>query len=189
MHLVTSSIFLSSLSAYLTPSSQSIFLTSYFRVSLAWWVARGRPGFDIPEYFSAKTSCPVMPGPYPIPSEVTLPNTSFSMGNFFGLSKASNGSSLSPSEYTPEMLTPNPWLPIIQSTLLHPDDHLCKMQRALAHFANLYGGRTPGLPDFAETELPGAERLDGTLFIRIAGLTAQKLGRVREGEKYVFWGR
>ena len=188
MHLVTSSTFLPSLAAYLTPSSQSIFLTAFFRVSLAWWVARGRPGFDIPGFFSAKTSHPTLPGPYPTPSESTLPNTSFNQASLFGGQAAQifGGSSF---EYTPETLTPNPWLPIIQSTLVHPDDHLCKIQRALAHFAQTYGRRTAGQRDFAGTELPGAERLDGTLFIRVAGLTAEKLGRVREGEKYVFWSR
>ncbi|KAF8982897.1 hypothetical protein BDQ17DRAFT_1437669 [Cyathus striatus] len=31
-------------------------------------------------------------------------------------------------------ITPNAWLPILQSTLTHPDDHLLKIQRALSGF-------------------------------------------------------
>ncbi|KAK0488034.1 hypothetical protein EDD18DRAFT_1321626 [Armillaria luteobubalina] len=69
---------------------------------------------------------------------------------------------------------PNPWFAIIQQALFHQDDHLCKMQRALAYFAALYGTRT---------ELPGAEKLDGTLFLRAAKLTAKHFELCR-GKEY-----
>lgn len=58
-----------------------------------------------------------------------------------------------------------------------PDDHAPKLQRALAHYGVLYGTRTSGQPDFANTELPFANQLDGTLFIRTAGLTDVRLAR------------
>ncbi len=79
--------------------------------------------------------------------------------------------------------TPNPWFAIIQQALFHPDDHLCKTQRALAYFASLYGTRPGGLPDFSQTELPGAEKLDGTLFLRAAQLTAKHF-ELSRGKKY-----
>ena len=65
---------------------------------------------------------------------------------------------------------------------MHPDEHLCKVQRALMHYGEVYGGKTPG--DFAGLkELGGAEKLDGTLFVRAAGLTAGRLGWMREGQE------
>ncbi|OBZ73211.1 hypothetical protein A0H81_07052 [Grifola frondosa] len=56
----------------------------------------------------------------------------------------------------------NPWLPSIQTTLQHPDDHLCKLQRALVHFATVYSTRKPGdIAKVAKAGLEGAEVLDG----------------------------
>ena len=40
---------------------------------------------------------------------------------------------------------------------------------------------------FKGTELEGAEVLDGSLFARIAGLTASRLGWMREGEEQRQW--
>ena len=84
-------------------------------------------------------------------------------------------------------LTPNPWLPLIQTTLAHPDEHLVKAQRAVAHYSVIYGDRKAGT--FTGTELPGAELLDGTLFVRVAGLTSRRLGWLREGDKRGEWDR
>jgi Questin oxidase-like len=165
MHLVTSSLFLSSLSAHLKPTSQELLLRGYLTVCLTWYVGNGRPGFDIPGFFAADTAYPTPPGPFPTPDKKALPE-----------------------QNSPKAVTPNPWLPIIQTTIVHPDDHLPKLQRALAHYGSLYGTRPAGLPDFTDTELPGADKLDGTLFIRAAGLTAKRMGRVRDGEKPLdFW--
>ncbi|KAF9235891.1 hypothetical protein BU15DRAFT_64442 [Melanogaster broomeanus] len=69
---------------------------------------------------------------------------------------------------------PNPFLPIIQSSLAHPNEHHIKIQRAFAHFNTLYGLRPPGY--FAGTELDGAELLDGSLFVRAAILTIDAMG-------------
>jgi len=74
----------------------------------------------------------------------------------------------------------NPWLSIIQSVIHHPDEHLVKTVRALQHYSQIYGGRPKGT--FKDTELEGAEKLDGTLFVRVAGNAMSALGWVREGE-------
>lgn len=161
MHLVTSSLFLPSLVAYLSPKSQAILLRSYFTVSLAWWIARGRPGFDIRGFFADDTAYPLPSGTLPTPPKWALPSPSSSIST-----------------------TPNPWFHLIQRTVIDPDDHLCKLVRALAHYGRIYGARSAGLPDFSGTELPGAEKLDGTLFIRAAGLTCS-----REGQDGYEWGR
>ncbi|KAK0242985.1 hypothetical protein EDD85DRAFT_813399 [Armillaria nabsnona] len=154
MHLVTSSLFLPSLVNFLSSTSQALLLRSYMAVTFAWWISRGRPSFDIPKFYESDNS-----------ESVNSDSSSMT---------ATSGNLSS---------TPNPWFAIIQQALFHPDDHLCKTQRALAYFAGLYGTRPGGLPDFSQTELPGAEKLDGTLFLRAAQLT-EKHFELSRGKKY-----
>ncbi|OCH85390.1 hypothetical protein OBBRIDRAFT_739946 [Obba rivulosa] len=170
MHLVTSSIFLPSLVAYLTPKATSLLLRTYFTASLTWWVAVGRPDLPIRDFFASVTAAPRPPNePHVVSARDTL---------------------------TPEDPTPNPWLAITQTTLVHPGEHVCKLQRALMHFADLYGARPKG--HFAmlakgtdpAAHLEGVEELDGTLFVRTAGLTAEKVGWMREGQQAALdWDR
>ncbi|KAJ7259284.1 hypothetical protein C8J57DRAFT_1339972 [Mycena rebaudengoi] len=164
MHLVTSSLRLCSLVAVITsPTSKSLFLRAYFARSLGHWISRGRRPLNVRSFFSSRaTLSPSVPGPVPTPYASAFPLAS-----------------------SPLAITPNPWTQIIQSALVHPDDHLCKVIRALAHYASIYGTIAPGT--FKLTELKDSEVIDGTLFIRAAGLTMQKMGRVREGEKDRYW--
>ncbi|KAF9478257.1 hypothetical protein BDN70DRAFT_809156 [Pholiota conissans] len=163
LHLVTSSLFLSQIFAELCRSSQILLLRGYFAYCMAWYVARGRPNLDIVAFFSdPNTLHPVPPGPRPTPH-----------------------TGVNPSPSSPEAVTPNPWLPIIQSSLAHPDDHLPKLQRTLSEYAAHFGLTPAGT--FKVTELKGAELIDGTLFIRAAGLTFSRLGWVREGEAPGTW--
>src|ERR1700734_1651169 len=97
MHMVTSSIFLPSIVAYLTPASQNALLRAYLASSLVSWVNRGLPSFDIRGFFSSVFSSPPDNAPGRRPNESTLP---------------------SPTSI--HALTPNPWLPIIQTTVVHP---------------------------------------------------------------------
>ncbi|OCH85389.1 hypothetical protein OBBRIDRAFT_838993 [Obba rivulosa] len=162
MHGVTSALFLHSLTAYLSPASASMLLRAYFTNWLGLWIARGRPALPIRDFYNAVTVTPTEPG-------------------ISGL-KPADGTLL------PEDISPNPFLPILQTSMKHPDEHLCKCQRALAHFAVLYGtrpkGHFHGLSTVSDPKarLEGAELLDGTLFIRVAGLTANELGWMREGQ-------
>ncbi|KAK0499862.1 hypothetical protein EDD18DRAFT_1152953 [Armillaria luteobubalina] len=153
MHLVTSSLFLPSLVNFLSTTSQALLLRSYMAVTFAWWISRGRPSFDIPKFFESDGNEFVKPDPSPTAASGNLSST------------------------------PNPWFAIIQQALFNPDDHLCKIQRALAYFAALYGTRRGGLPDFSQTELPGADKLDGTLFLRAAQLT-DKHFELSRGKEY-----
>jgi hypothetical protein len=163
MHLVTSSLFLSQIFTELTRSSQIQLLRGYFAVCMAWYVGRGRPSFDIKAFFTdATTLHPTPPGPRPSPH-----------------------TGVNPSPSSPEAITPNSWLPIIQSTLAHPDSHLPKLQRALNEYSAHFGLTPAGT--FKDTELKDAELIDGTLFIRAAGLTFSRLGWVREGEAPGAW--
>jgi len=162
MHLVTSSIFLGSYCAYLKPASQKNLLRGYLLMSLGWIVGRGLPSLDIERFYASTTArpAPVKGSALPTPSSSAF------------LAKDAP-------EYA---VTPNPWLPLIETAIVDPNDHLPKLVRALAHYDALYGDRFPGQADFKNTELVGADKLDGTLFLRAAGLTLTRLGRVREGE-------
>ncbi|KAG6849194.1 hypothetical protein H0H93_010521 [Arthromyces matolae] len=144
-HLITSSIFLSTIAQILTPASQEIFLRSYFGVCLIWWIGRGRPGLDIAGFYAVTSENP----------------------------KAPNAAS-------PKSSSPNPWLSLLQETLSLPDAHLPKTHRALAHFAEIYGARKKAEKDFASTELEGAEEIDGSLFVRTALLTNERLRKERD---------
>ncbi|KZT34795.1 hypothetical protein SISSUDRAFT_991368 [Sistotremastrum suecicum HHB10207 ss-3] len=159
MHFVTSSLFLPSIMDRVQPSSQSALLRAYFSMTLAYWVNRGRPALDIKGFWEATNSTSYnTPGPQPSPAEATLGEDS---------------------------VVPNPWLPLLQSTVIHTDEHLLKFQRAVVHYATVYGNRKPG--HFSGTELAGAELLDGSLFLRVAWLTANRLGWMREGQKAGDW--
>ncbi|KAH7911877.1 hypothetical protein BJ138DRAFT_1084821 [Hygrophoropsis aurantiaca] len=162
MHLVTSCLFLPSIVPYLSSNSQVKFLRGYFVSALAWWVTRGRPALDLKEFFASTTTSP-KPAGAEIPLDTPIPNVSPAHAH-----------------------RPNPWFSLLQSSMVHQDDHLVKIQRAFAHSEQLYGKCTAG--QFGFTELEGAEHLDGSLFIRAAGLTADKMGWAREGEKPQMWG-
>ncbi|TFK37473.1 hypothetical protein BDQ12DRAFT_736307 [Crucibulum laeve] len=165
MHLVTSSLFLSSLVHRISSTDAERLLRGYFAISLAVYISQGKPTLDIAGFYEDTTVHPTPPGPLPTPSEGTHPSPS-----------------------SPIAVTPNPWFAILQTTIVHRDDHLPKLQRALSHYAELYGGRISG--SFANTELKGAEHLDGTLFVRAAILTTNRMGWVREGEPPLhFWDR
>ena len=68
---------------------------------------------------------------------------------------------------------------------MHPGEHLLKLERALAHYATLYGTTKKGR--FKNTELEGAENIDGTAFIRVAWLSLNRNGWMREGKERGDW--
>lgn len=162
MHLLTSSMTLTSYMAVISsPTSKSLLLRAYFTRSVAYYIARGRPKLAIRSFFAA----PILtefPGPAASPTASAFPDPT-----------------------SPFAETPNLWLKIIQSALVHPDDHLSKVQRTLAHYGSLYGHIAAG--EFKGTELKDCELVDGTLFVRTAALTMEWMGRIREGEPARFW--
>ncbi|KAJ3730570.1 hypothetical protein C8R42DRAFT_650555 [Lentinula raphanica] len=157
MHLVTTSLFLPSFVAYLTPSSQETLLRSYLGISLAIYVARGRPKINPAPLFEVEMDDPILDPMLDFrPPLMKLPSST---------------------------REPNLWLPVIERAILHPDDHLAKFQRAVAHYANLYGYTPKGyFNDGLGIELTGAEQIDGTLFARAGALTQRRLGRDRGGQ-------
>jgi hypothetical protein len=196
MHLVTSAAFIPSLLARIDSlQHQVLLLRSYLAVSLSWYIARARPKLDVRAFFLSSTATP-----HPLPVH-TLPTPH---------KDALQG----PDKIQTQV--PDPWLPLVSTTVVHPDDHLPKTVRALASWGSKFGSApagtfsgpssshasdVPGGPteqssepaankNAIEIELPGAEYLDGTLFIRVAGLTVARLGRVGQGEAPAgFWDR
>ncbi|KAI0085244.1 hypothetical protein BDY19DRAFT_1050723 [Irpex rosettiformis] len=163
MHLVTSTLFIPSYVNVLSTRSAVLLLRTHFAFSLALYVARGRPPFPIAEFYKETDALPSGPEAPPKFAKGTLP----------------------------PQATPNPWNRIVQTTLVHPDEHLCKLQRALLHFAEQFGGTAPGAfaaaTEGLKPALAGIEALDGTLFLRVAKLTAGRLGWMREGQDNRDW--
>ncbi|GJE99831.1 hypothetical protein PsYK624_161040 [Phanerochaete sordida] len=157
MHLVTSALMMAPLLNSVSANNAVLLLRTYFIFSLVLYLGRGRPALPVGSFYASAAPYPSVPGPAAPTAKATLEPSA----------------------------TPNPWLPIVQSTLVHPNEHLCKAQRALMHFAQCLGGVEAGA--FAECGLEGAEHLDGTLFARAAALTADRLGWMREGEEQRAW--
>jgi hypothetical protein len=85
----------------------------------------------------------------------------------------------------------NPWAALITSSLHAPDSHVTKTMRTLVYGAREYGqtepGKVPGAitkgEDGVETEtLPGLAEVDGTLFVRAAGMMMNYMGWVDRGQ-------
>jgi hypothetical protein len=84
----------------------------------------------------------------------------------------------------------NPWPTLIQGALHHPDLHLAKTIRALLYAAREYGQTGPGevvgafRPGKAgrEETFKGMAQLDGTLFVRAAGVLMNYMGWTVFGE-------
>ncbi|KAF8260911.1 hypothetical protein EI94DRAFT_1705947 [Lactarius quietus] len=182
-HLVTSALFLpkivlnegdspSASDSPRTPglsfASRLLLLKTYFAVSTAWYVMRGgnRP-LPITEFYAA--------------TDAQLYAPARAAGAGPGWTHAPR----------------NPWPRVIQSSLWFQDEHMPKIARALADFAVRWGTRAPGYFAAAGKEkepaeapalaLEGIERLDGTLIVRTAGLTFDRLGWLDEGEKARPW--
>ncbi|KAH9910974.1 uncharacterized protein BXZ73DRAFT_57423 [Epithele typhae] len=114
---------------------------------------------DLSGFYAATTATPVPPLPPAVPHAITL---------------------------TPGDAASNLWLPLVQSTLVHPAEHLCKIARALLHGATVYGGRVPA--DFAA--LAGAGGRARRLALRPRRrLTQDRIGWVRERQTPGDWDR
>ncbi|KAF8209418.1 hypothetical protein K438DRAFT_1711712 [Mycena galopus ATCC 62051] len=169
MHYLTGALFLPSVLKLLdTTLAKAKLLHGYVRVAALILMLRGRPRIDIPLVMSY----PMFPQPPGV--------TATASGTAFGTPDAADGS--------------NSWLPVVKNALHHPEPHVAKAARTLYYAAQLYGhtptGAFPGMfnEDGGETHA-GAATLDGTVFIRAAGVMCQALGWVIAGEEGVDWDR
>lgn len=159
MHVVTSSLFLPAIVAYFPPHAIQLLFRTHLCTVLALWITKQKPSLRIKEFMVSTTLSPHDPSANIKASHKPVKDT-----------------------LTAEIATPNPWLPLSQSVLEHPDEHLCKIIRSLMHWANLFGSRPAGYWTGGKEQLEGIEAMDGTLFLRVAGLTMGELGWMKEGQ-------
>jgi len=88
----------------------------------------------------------------------------------------------------------NPWPALVASVVHCPDAHTPKALRALCYAAQQYGTTPPGGAigafdaDGRETH-EGTAQMDGTIFVRAAGVIMDTLGWVSHGQKISEWDR
>ncbi|KIK64836.1 hypothetical protein GYMLUDRAFT_240783 [Collybiopsis luxurians FD-317 M1] len=161
MHLVTSSIFLRSYIRVLENSThKATIVKAFLPAMLLYTIARGRPVIDPKLIMSAtdKSRPPYVSGP-PYNAKGT------------GL-----GSPLNDEDY-------NPWSALIEASLYASDSHVLKTMRTLVLAAREFGDTPAGsvvgafTKGYASTEtIPGASKLDGSIFVRAAGMLMDYMG-------------
>jgi hypothetical protein len=158
MHTLNASIFFPSILHTITRAQSRLkLLKAYLPVLLIIILIRGRPRID-PELIMTFSATPHPP---------TSPAVT------------------SPME--PQALPSNPWTAIINSAFHAPDAHTVKAIRALFYAAKQYGLIKPGDVVGAERTHKGIEKLDGTVFIRAAGVVMDTMGWVDHGQPAGSW--
>jgi hypothetical protein len=163
MHFVTSALFLRVVvDALAQPLHKAQLLQAYVRLTAFFVILRGRPRIDC----ALAMAYPAHPAP---PTGLDAAGTV--LGTFGGSSA---------------------WLPLLNNAGLHPEAHVVKAIRALFYCAQRYGntpaGAVVGAVDADGKEMhKGAAGLDGTLFIRVAGVLTSALGWVAHGDEEKEW--
>ncbi|KAJ7751458.1 hypothetical protein B0H16DRAFT_1548547 [Mycena metata] len=171
MHLLTSAICLPRmLEVFEDGLHKAQLLQGYARVTALYVILRGRPRIDIPLLMSYSEF------PHP-PTQAQLPW----------------GGADAVGEPGKEGET-DPWPAILQNALHHKDAHEVKTIRSLYYGAKHYGQRPAGGAIGARDEEGkethvGAGTMDGTIFVRAAGVVSDTLGWVAWGEKEGEWDR
>ncbi|KAF8126231.1 hypothetical protein K438DRAFT_1890805 [Mycena galopus ATCC 62051] len=169
MHILTSALCIPSLLSILPdPVHKAQLLQGYARSSALFILLRGRPRIDIPLLMSYTE--------FPRPPAHTPPGGSEALG-----APANTGET-------------NPWLAIVQNALHHKDAHVLKVVRTLYYCAVNYGtkpaGSAIGVHDEKGKETHvGAEKMDGTIFVRAAGVVSDTMGWIAYGGKDGEWDR
>ena len=170
MHLVTSSLFLRPLFAALEkPAHKVALLNAYIRVLVLTTLTRGRPRIN-PGLLMSYTDTPRPPI-----SAGNLPEPSTSLGN-----------PRNDTDY-------NPWPAMIEAVQYHHDSHASKTLRTLIFASQNYGDKAPGTAIGAFHRDSGAEthkgtgKMDGTIFVRTAGLVMDTMRWVNHGQKEGSW--
>ncbi|GAA5848834.1 hypothetical protein JCM8547_006362 [Rhodosporidiobolus lusitaniae] len=74
----------------------------------------------------------------------------------------------------------NPWMRVLDSAVDHDDEHVTKVVRSLYFAATHFGASPKGM---YQSSLPGTNEMDGSIFIRAAGLTLDSVGWRHEGNE------
>ena len=164
MHLVTSSLFLQSyLRVLQDPVHKANLLRAYLPGLIVITLARGRPRID-PELLMSYTATPR-------PPTLSLPSPR----------EGAIGDPRDDGDY-------NPWSAMVQSVLHASGSHVLKTMRTLVYAAQKYGDTRPGgaigafsAKDGKETH-NGMAKVDGTIFVRAAGMLVDYIGWIGHGE-------
>ncbi|KAH7891027.1 hypothetical protein F5I97DRAFT_1934109 [Phlebopus sp. FC_14] len=174
MHALNASLFLPSLLKVIPSEGSKVKLVKGFLpITVMFMLLRGRPRIDpgLAMSYTASPRPPKVSVPPVTPSQTTI------------------GDPRDPASY-------NPWHDILASVIHAPDAHTVKAVRALCYAAQRYGHKQasdiPGCYiDEARTEetVPGIASLDGTVFVRSAGVVMNTLGWVTHGDEAGEWDR
>lgn len=140
-------------------------LRAFLPVTLAYLTIRGRPRIDCELLMSYTRT------PHPPSAPLTSEPSEDAIGD--------------PREA-------NPWPAIVGSVVHAPDAHTVKAVRGLYYAARRWGstpaGAVPGAFDAEGKEtLLGIGKVDGTVFVRAAGVVMDTLGWVTHGQKAGSW--
>ena len=173
MHLVTSSLFLHPFFAVLKkPAHKAALLNVYIRTLVLITLTRGRPRIN----------------PKLLMSYTDIPRPPVSTGNSPAPSSTSLGNPKNDADY-------NPWPAIIEAVQYHHDSHVPKTLRTLILASQRYGDKAPGTAigafhrDSGVETHSGTGKMDGTIFVRVAGMVMDTLGWVSYGQKEGDWDR
>ncbi|KAJ6564198.1 hypothetical protein B0H19DRAFT_942204 [Mycena capillaripes] len=169
MHMLTSALCIPRLlSVFPDPVHKAQLLQGYARVSALFVLLRGRPRIDIPLLMSYTE--------FPRPPAHGPPGGADALGD----PRGGGGT--------------GPWLALVQNSLHHKDAHVPKAVRSLYYAARQYGAKAPGEAIGArdgegeETHV-GSAGMDGTVFVRAAGVVSDVLGWIAYGGKEGEWDR
>ena len=180
MHFVTSSMFVpnlvlansrhcQTLDPPLPLRSRFALLRGFVNQCAHWYVAMGKAAVPFADFYAA-TDVFVF-------SNAPAPETR-------GAAQRNMGTMTQTERYASPA---SAWLRIWPSIIAHPNEHLVKLIRALGAFSQMFGGRGKGFYAGPVEAQLGASSVDGTLFVRAAALTMEKMGWVAEGEPTRIW--
>lgn len=185
MHVLTSSLFVEPLMGVLKEGrSRRMLLAAYFPVAVAYMLMRGRP----------RVGCEVIMGYEACP--VPMSRRSNSNEKVNGAPEAQEGAKLPGALGNPmkrEYI--NAWAGMLPHVLPAKDSHTLKAWRSLYVYAQRFGNVPPGgvigafcaksggesqaeVDKGLEETLPGASKLDGSVFVRAAGVLVDTMGWV-----------
>lgn len=165
MHLVTSAIFFPALFRVLpNPSHKAKLLRGYFSNVVLLSIVRGRPVIK-PNLLMSYTDVPRPPVKVDMPAPHPSHLGDESKDEFY-----------------------NPWPAMIAAGLPYPDSHHPKVMRSLVYAAQHYGDVAPGkaigafLRGSTIESHPGTATMDGTIFVRAAGMVMDYMRWTAYGE-------
>ena len=173
MHLLNATLFLPSLlKAVPTQQSKAELIHAFLATLLMIVLLRGRPRIDTELMISYSTN----PSPPHVEGAPILQADSSATGD------------------PNDRACINPWIDILSSVIYVPDPHTIKAVRALYYASQHYGHTSAGdvvgtIGNNGQETLKGIGKVDGTVFVKAAGVLMDTLGWVSHGQTAGNWDR